>query len=241
MRAHYIQHVPYEGLGRIAGILKERDITLRGTHLYRGDSLPDLWEVNMLIIMGGPMGVHDERQYAWMRAEKEFISECIELGKKVIGVCLGAQLIADCMGAPVTKNAFREIGWFPVRKTAGAEETDFGRILPAEFQAFHWHGDTFGIPEGAVRLCGSEACENQAFSYENRVLGLQFHCESTPESVSELVKNCGNDLDGSRWVQGADELLKDGHFESSNLLMGNIFDCLLERPMKLLPPDFPVT
>jgi GMP synthase-like glutamine amidotransferase len=193
MNIHWIQHVPFEGLGCIAPWLIERGYALTCTRLWADDSFPEIGSVNGLIVMGGPMGVYDEDQFSWLAAEKAFIREAIDQQKPVLGICLGAQLIAEGLGSGVWKNRQKEIGFFPLRGD--------GVIFPAEFSAFHWHGDTFGIPDGAVRLASSAATENQAFIYKNNVLGLQFHLETTQESLQSLYSHCSGEITDAPFIQ----------------------------------------
>lgn len=209
MRVHHLQHVPFENLGSIKTVLKKNGHTMNSSHLYKGDNLPSVNDLDLLIVMGGPMSVSDENIYPWLKAEKQFIKEAIKSGKKVLGICLGAQLIAEVLGAQVHKNKYREIGWFNVKKTEEAAQTVLSDILPDSFEAFHWHGDTFEIPAGAIHIAQSEACKNQGFIFDNRVLALQFHLETTTESAEALLKNCRDELDGSKYVQNEKEIYSD--------------------------------
>ncbi len=220
MRIHHLQHVPFEGLGSMESFLKMRGHQLSSTHLYREQALPDVRNLDWLIIMGGPMGVYDMAEYPWLAAEKTMIHEAIASGKIVLGICLGAQLIADVLGADVVKNKYREIGWFPIHKTDQADQTLLGNVLPPEMDVFHWHGDTFAIPKEAVHLASSEACLHQGFIYQNRVVGFQFHLETTPASAKALTEHCGNEIDGSRYVQDAAAMLSDEtRFKQINQVM----------------------
>lgn len=209
MRVHHLQHVPFENLGSIEAVLKKNGHTMSSSHLYKGDNLPSVNDLDLLIVMGGPMSVSDENIYPWLKAEKQFIKEAIKSGKKVLGICLGAQLIAEVLGAQVHKNKYREIGWFNVKKTEEAAQTVLSNILPDGFEAFHWHGDTFEIPAGAIHIAQSEACKNQGFIFDNRILALQFHLETTTESAEALLKNCRDELDGSKYVQNEKEIYSD--------------------------------
>jgi GMP synthase-like glutamine amidotransferase len=204
MRAHYLQHVPFEGPGSISTWLESAGHTLTSTHVYAGEAFPPPGEVELLIVMGGPMSANDEDRLPWVRAEKDFIRETIASGAAVLGVCLGAQLIASALGATVVRNRVKEIGWFEVEGLAPLAAGALG--LPKSFMAFHWHGETFDLPPGAVRLARSAACENQAFQIGDRIVGLQFHLETTPESAQELVLNCGSELVPAEFVQPAGAL-----------------------------------
>ncbi|OPY08871.1 MAG: GMP synthase (glutamine-hydrolyzing) [Syntrophus sp. PtaB.Bin001] len=205
MNSHYLQHVSFEGLGSIEHWLEAAGYGISRTQFFDSASLPEPDEVDLLIVMGGPMSVNDEEEFPWLVREKRFILDVIEAGKSVLGVCLGAQLIASTLGARVYKNAVKEIGWFPVRGIPSADKTIFNFPLSAE--VFHWHGETFDLPSGAIRIAASEGCENQAFQFGRSVIGLQFHLETTPDSARELVKNCRNELLPSEYIQTEAEIL----------------------------------
>lgn len=186
MKAHYMQHVPYEGLGTIAPWLERHGARITGTRWYEPDAIiPPVEQVDLLIIMGGPMSVTEEDEYPWLVQEKTFVREMIAQGKPVLGICLGAQVIASAAGGAVYPNGEREVGWFPVAAVASGNADAFA--FPAEFLPFHWHGETFDLPAGAVHLARSVACENQAFQLGERVIGLQFHPEVTPAVVAEFI------------------------------------------------------
>lgn len=229
MRLHWLQHVPFEGLGSIADWAKERCCLVTSTKFYQVDSLPKLEGIDLLLLMGGPMGIYDENQFPWLKSEKSFIKEAIESGIKIVGICLGAQLLADCLGARVFQNDVKEIGWFPVNKTPTAESTIFGELLPSQFDAFHWHGETFDLPPRAVHLAESKACQNQSFLVDDRILGLQFHLEVTEKSVSSLIENCSHELIDAPGIQKAEEMLSlSAHFPSVNKLMGQCLNALCQ-------------
>ena len=126
MRVHYIKHVPFEGLGAILPWLNEREWQVSLTELYRDEPLPSINDLDWLIVMGGPMSAHDESEYSWLKAEKDFISQAIETGKSILGVCLGSQLIADVLGSRIYKNPEPEIGWFPIELSEKADASCTG-------------------------------------------------------------------------------------------------------------------
>lgn len=205
MRIHFLQHVSFEGPAAIADWAKEAGHTLSGTHLYRGDALPTVVDFDFLVIMGGPMSVNDERVFPWLAAEKQLVRAAVAAGRGVLGVCLGAQMIASAMGAPVYRAAEKEIGWFPVRRVTAS---GVGAVLPEGFAPLHWHGETFDLPAGAVRLAATDVVPNQAFAIGDRVVGLQFHLEATPESVRELVAGAGDEIrPGERFQQAASDIV----------------------------------
>ncbi len=230
MNIHYLQHVPFEGLGSMERVLTERGHQLSFTQLYKDKQLPSIMDIDFLIVMGGPMGIYDESDYPWLAREKRFIKQTIEAGKKVMGVCLGAQLIADALGARVYKNDYREIGWFEILRSSEIDNTALKNVLPSKAEVFHWHGDTFDLPENAIPVAESEACKNQGFIFENRVLAFQFHLETTPRSAQLLIENCGDELDGSRYVQSADEILSNNNrFLTINQIMSSVLHVLENR------------
>lgn len=230
MHIHVFQHVPFEGPAAIVNWAEDRDHTLEVTRLYEDQPLPALDSFDMLVSMGGPMGIYDSEQYPWLERERNFIRQSIDWNKWVVGVCLGAQQIAAALGAKVSKNTHREIGWFPIFPVKESSANAWSTLFKEQSTVFHWHGDTFAIPDGAERIASSEACENQAFVYRDRVLALQFHLEATPESLTLLVENCLDELDGSRYVQEAYELLGDNdRYRNINQLLYQLLDKLVSN------------
>lgn len=207
MRIHSLQHVAFEDIGSMANDFRARGYTLSSTHWYRGDMAPAVSEFDALIVMGGPMGIYDEKIYPWLAYEKILIKEAIGAGKIVLGICLGAQLIADVLGGKVTRNPHKEIGWLPINISASAATHPIAQVFTCYPEVFHWHGDTFALPPGAIRLASSEGCANQAYVFQNKVYGFQFHLETTPESAQALIAHCGEDIDGSRYTQNAQTIL----------------------------------
>jgi GMP synthase-like glutamine amidotransferase len=193
------------------------------TRLYAGEKLPSTDAFDLLIVMGGPMGANDEAELPWMAAEKALIRQAIDEQKRVLGVCLGAQLIAAVLGARVFKNAHREIGWFEIERCGDAAKHPLGRIVPESAEVFHWHGDTFDLPAEAVRLASSKACLNQAFALGQHVLALQFHLETTRDSASKLIEHCSNELTPSPYVQTAEQMLEQPErFDRINAVMAEV-------------------
>ncbi len=209
MRAHFLQHVVFEDLAAIEPWLLQRGYSLTGTRFFSSTLLPDPSDIDFLIVMGGPMSVNDERRFPWLVDEKRFIGKVIEVGKPVLGICLGAQLIASALGAEVYPNDVKEIGWFPVEGVSSDGDSIFK--FPASFDVFHWHGETFDLPAGAVRLAKSAGCRNQAFQLGMRVIGLQFHLEVTVASTANITVNCRDELVPSTFIQSEDEILAATH------------------------------
>lgn len=206
MHVHYLKHVPFEGLGSIENLLVAKGCTLSRTCMYQDQSLPSIHDIDALFVMGGPMGVHDEDEFPWLTLEKEFIESVLQREVPVLGVCLGAQLIADVLGAAVTKNVYEEIGWFPVKRTKGIQDERV-KNLPISFEALHWHADTFDIPAGATNFIVSDGCANQAFVYGENILGMQFHLEMLPSDVQSIYQECGKSDKSGPYIQNLDEML----------------------------------
>lgn len=224
MRIHSLQHVAFEDIGSLTRDIESRGFTLTTTHWYKGESAPDLSEFDALIVMGGPMGVYDEDIYPWLTTEKALIKRAIGAGKKVMGICLGAQLIADVLGASVSRNKYREIGWFPISTHASTEQHPVAAILNRCKTVFHWHGDTFELPANAQLLASSEACQHQAFVIGNQIYGFQFHLETTETSANNLLTHCADDLDNSTYVQTAEDIMSNPkHFHAINSAMSEVF------------------
>lgn len=229
VRLHTFQHVPFEGLGSIRTWAEANSFAITTTRFHAGDPLPALGDLDWLVVMGGPMGVGDRMQYAWLEPETAFIRAAVDAGKVVLGICLGAQLIARALGAAVYPNTHREIGWFEVRKTASSNDIPTVAAFPEILEAFHWHGDTFDLPAGAIHLSQSDACRHQGFAVGRHVLGLQFHLETTPDSLEQLVANCSDELDGGPFVQTPAEMRRDpGRFQAANRTMVRLLDALVQ-------------
>lgn len=203
MRVHVLQHVPFEGLASIAPWLEARGATITCTRFFEDPRLPAASDVDFVIAMGGPMSVNDEAELPWLIAEKQFVREAIQAGAAVLGICLGAQLIASALGAAVRPGREREIGWFELE---GVPSPDGAFQFPAREVVFHWHGETFDLPPGAVHLARTPGCENQAYQLGDRVIGLQFHLETTPESLDQITTHCRNELVPSTYVQTEEAL-----------------------------------
>jgi len=189
MNLQILQHVDFEGPGRITEWADDRGHDWTITKLFDAEPLPASDAFDWLVVMGGPMSVHDESVYPWLEEEKRLIRATIDGGKPVFGVCLGAQLIADALGAEVRPCETPEHGWHPAHGTEAATNSSLFSSLPERYDVLHWHGETFDLPAGAHRMARTPACENQAFVYEETVVGLQFHLETTPETLEELLAN----------------------------------------------------
>ena len=193
MNVFAFRHVPFEGAGLLETALDARGIHVEYVDLYDGSTLPETSDAAALVFLGGPMSVNDDLQY--LRIEENVIRLAIERRQPVLGICLGAQLIARAAGARVYRNSTKEIGWFDIHLTdRGASDPVFAGIERSE-SVFHWHGETFDLPAGAELLASSERCVHQAFKLGDRTYGLQFHLEVTPEMIADWMRqdaNCGD-------------------------------------------------
>jgi GMP synthase-like glutamine amidotransferase len=227
MRIHVLQHVPFEGPAAIGHWAAERGFPLTLSRLFAHEPMPPLDDVDLLVVLGGPMSVNDEARFDWLAPEKRCLQHAVADGKRVLGICLGAQLVAHVLGARVFPNPGREVGWWPVHSTDAAASHPLTAHWPREFVPLHWHGETFDLPSGAVWLARSAACAHQAFAMGNRVLALQFHLESTIESVDALARHCPGDLAPGECVQSAVAMLaQTGHVAQANQLLWQTLEAL---------------
>lgn len=226
MKAHFLQHVPFEGLGSVEPWLRSQRAVLTSTRFFLHEDLPNIGELDFIIAGPGPMSVNDEGTLPWLKAEKQFLHEAIMRGIPVLGICLGAQLIASSLGARVYPNRLKEIGWFPIH----AEKVpDHCFQFPAECQVFHWHGETFELAKDAVRLVRSPACENQGFQFGRNVIGLQFHLETTPQGAATLIENSRHEMIPGPYVQSEAEIrgASTSTYGLVNALMNDLLNHLM--------------
>ncbi|HVZ24729.1 MAG TPA: hypothetical protein VG842_01670 [Sediminibacterium sp.] len=201
MHLHILQHVSFETPGSLISWADDRVISYTITELYRQDPhFPEMDASDVLIIMGGPMGVYQAEKYPWLNDEIRFIRDIIFSGHKVLGICLGAQLIAAALGKNVYPGPAKEIGFFPVNFSATAKGNPLFTHFGASYTAFHWHGDTFDLPDGAQLLASSSGCVNQAFLLNEHVIGLQFHLEIGQDELESML------------LHGASELAEKGNY-----------------------------
>ena len=229
LRIVVIQHVPFEGPGTLCRWAERRSARLQVIRLDRDEALPSPDAFDALVILGGPMSANDEDRYGWMTEELRLIGSAIERGRAVVGLCLGAQLMAKVSGARVFRNEHREIGWYPV------EATEQGRAvgLPPVFVPFHWHGETFELPAGAELLASSAACTNQGFAVDRRVIGLQFHLEVDRASANDMVRHGSADLEPAPFVQSADEILGVAdRFEALEPVLDDLLEGVVEGELR---------
>jgi GMP synthase (glutamine-hydrolysing) len=212
-RAIFLQHTPSEGPERVGELASARGWTLDIRHVYRGEPVPAAAELSpddVVVVMGGPMGVSDAAtpRYQYLARELALLESLCALDRPVLGICLGAQLLARAAGAPVYPNRLREVGWAPVR-FLGVEREPALLGLREQETLFHWHGDTFDLPAGAVHLASTEICANQAFRLGTRQFGLQFHCELGAETIAAWVRDDADYVIGANGPDGPQRVSAD--------------------------------
>lgn len=208
---HCLQHVSFEGPAYISDWTRQNGHALSVTRCDQEPFFPSPDQLDWLIIMGGPMGVYQEKQFAWLPGEKQLIRAAIRAEKTIIGICLGAQLIAEALGAKVYPNSRKEIGWFPVSLTAEGRSEPLFESFPDVFPALHWHGDTFDLPSGSKHIMKTDGCQHQAFLYGHNILGLQFHLETTPGTLRDLIAHGSHELVSDTFVQSKQRILTEAN------------------------------
>jgi GMP synthase (glutamine-hydrolysing) len=210
-RAIVLQHTPTEGPDRVGELAVEQGMTLDVRHVYRGDAVPaNLDAGEILIVMGGPMGVSDagDARFPYLAPELALLEKLVARDRPVLGICLGSQLLARAAGARVYPAARREVGWAPVR-FIGVEREPALRGLQGEETMLHWHGDTFDLPDGAVHLAATKICPHQAFRLRQHLFGLQFHCELRGDTIATWVRDDADYVAGANGPGGGERILAD--------------------------------
>jgi len=209
-KALILQHVAGEGPGLLEGILREKGWAWDVTHLYRSQPLPkDLRDIGLLLIMGGPMNVDEEDRFPFLKTEVSLIRMALPHGLPMLGICLGAQLMAKAAGARVYQGPEKEIGWYEVQLTEEGRHDPFLSCFPPIFPVFQWHGDTFDLPPDALPLVSSGAYANQAFRIGNRAYGLQFHLEITNRMIESWLEDSKEDTAFIEGTFSPDKILSE--------------------------------
>lgn len=223
MRLHYLQHVEFESPAGIADWARQRGHSLSSTCMYKKEKLPGLSDFDLLIIMGGPMNIYEDTAFPYLKKERSFIQAAIGAGRHVLGICLGAQLIADALGSKVYAGPCKEIGWFALNGITAVARSPVGlqmqQLLPDNQAVLHWHGDTFKTPPDTEPLFATAACQSQGFLFRERVLGLQFHLEMDVDAVQRICQNCTDEvLVGGAYVQDLETILDGARIHSRQTL-----------------------
>ncbi len=193
------------------------EITLYNSFL---GELPKDLSFDLLIVLGGPLSANENID--WLDNEKDFIQKALSKDKLILGICLGAQLIAKLLGAKIARNSVKEIGWFPI--------TCADNFLSPTLKVFHWHGETFDLPKDSELLASSEACKNQAFAYKDNVLGLQFHLEMNLDSLNEIITHCSDELVAGKYIQNKRQILGgEANIDETRKVLYDVLDGLALR------------
>jgi len=225
MRIHTIIHAPFEKPGVIESWAINKGYHLSSTHTYKGEKLPDAATMDFLIIMGGPQSPTELDKYPYLRDEISLAKQAIDQNKALLGVCLGAQIIGESLGAKTERSPNKEIGVYPVHLTKDGESDPIFKMFPKSFDVMHWHNDMPGLSKGAVLLAYSEGCPRQVVKYSDRAYGLQCHMEMTDELIKGMVEHCAEDLRPGKYVQEKEKLLTNSMAEI-NQKMISILDYL---------------
>jgi GMP synthase (glutamine-hydrolysing) len=233
MHIHFIIHESYEGPGALAQWAETRGHKKSETHLYSGEQLPERVGFDLLIILGGPQSPQTtvlQCAYFDVQREVDFIAKSIATGKAVLGVCLGAQLIGEALGAKFEVSPNKEIGYFPITMTAEGKENSLLQHFQSKEVVGHWHNDMPGLTEHAKILAYSEGCPRQIVAYNELVYGFQCHLEFTQESVQGLIESDFDKklLNSEKWVQKPTDMLKK-NTQTMNELQFQFLDDLLMR------------
>jgi GMP synthase (glutamine-hydrolysing) len=227
------QHVPYEVLGKLDPMLRSAGFRIRYVNFGRDpDTLPDVSKYDAMVVLGGPMCIGESNAYPHLNTEIQCIRDAIEQDMPILGICLGAQLIAAALGADVYSNQTKEIGWYEVTPTQEGLRDPVIKHLAGHEQVFQWHGDTFDIPPGAVHLASSPHCANQAFRFGDNIYGFQFHLEVDQAMVERwfTIPSMLEEVANTEHLASADEMLKQTgkHINASTALGEKTFGAFIE-------------
>jgi GMP synthase (glutamine-hydrolysing) len=237
MKILFIIHAEFEKPGSIGAWAKKHNHQTQEVYPFKDEKLPDVTSYDFLVVMGGQQSPLHLEEAPYLADEIDFIKQALTKNKRIIGICLGAQLIGEALGATTEHSPHREIGVYPLTLLPAAKYDPVFSQLPEKFDVAHWHSDMPGIPKGAVLLAESEGCPRQIFSYGDRVYGFQCHFELTQELVSGMIDNCPEDLKSGKYVQSSKELT-DADYPKINSIMDFILDYLSSLPELILNKDF---
>jgi GMP synthase-like glutamine amidotransferase len=231
MHIHCLQHVAFENPGSIVEWAKKNAHTISYTYFFEKNfTLPNVNDIDALLVMGGYMNVDEETKYPWLAAEKQFIQKAIAANKKVMGICLGAQLIAAALGYKVYYATEKEIGFYPISFTAVALHHSLFNHFTNSYNVFHWHGDTFDLPTNAQLIASTATCRHQAFLIGNNVLALQFHFEINEKIIEDMLLHDGHELEEQGdFIQTEKTIRQQYHYLQQNkkdmfLLLDKFFE-----------------
>lgn len=227
MRIQFILHAEFESPGVIADWVDQKGFEAHYCRPFAEESIPDVNEFDWLVVMGGPQSPLELELYPYLKGEMELIEHTLSTNKPILGICLGAQLIGEVLGAPTERSPHKEVGIFPIQLTEEGQKDPLFQGFPAEFPVVHWHNDMPGLTQEARVLALSQGCPRQIIKYTNQVYAFQCHLEPTQQDIAGMIKHCESDLVHGKYVQSKQDLLA-GDFSSINSLMHSILDGLLK-------------
>lgn len=218
MNLYCLQHVLFENSGTISVWAAANKHTINYIYLFETNFLlPQLHEFDALLIMGGYMNVDDEERFPWLNEEKKFIRQAIDAGKKVIGICLGSQLIAKALGSKVYQGKEKEIGFFPITFTKEGTLHQYFNHFSNPYTVFHWHSDTFDLPANAQLIASTDSCRHQAYIIGTTVLAFQFHFEMNETVIEDMLLHDEHELEQTaKYIQSKEEIRKQFHHLQQN-------------------------
>ena len=229
MKILCLTHADFETPGQIEFWAKEKKYDFSTVKPYRGEEIPDIRSFDILIVMGGPQSPRDTEEFEYLTQEIAFIKRALELDKKVLGFCLGAQLIGEALGAKVCKSPEKEIGVYPIMLTEPGKKDALLQEFPGQFPVIHWHGDMPGLTKEAEVLAFSKGCPRQIVRYGPKVYGFQCHLEITVSGIEDLIQAVPEDLNPSKFTQTEQELLSQ-EYDPIHKKMFQILDRFVEIP-----------
>lgn len=233
MKILIVSHADFEKPGCIDDWARNHNHQTQEVRPYKGEQIPNMDDFDFLIVMGGPQSLLPIIKDPYLSNEIELIKQALKKQKRIIGVCLGAQLLGEALGAKAERSPNREIGIYPIELLDDAKHDPVFRQFPKSFDVTHWHSDMPGIPKGAVLLAKSEGCPRQVFRYGDRVYGFQCHFELTQELIKEMVEHCPGDLKTGEYIRTKKELIEADYSEINKKLYG-ILDYLASLPELVL-------
>lgn len=228
LNIHCYQHTKYEGPSIIQKWADLNGHNLNKTNFRINDSIPNTDLFDVLIVLGGPMSINDESKYPWLKNEKKSIDRCLNEGKKVIGICLGAQLLANVLGSEIYRCETPEIGWHKIYFSENKQNYEFLNFFPQYLITFHWHSETFDLPKSCSQIAYSDACENQIFTYGDIAIGFQCHLEQNEYSIGRMLEKSALTIQKDKYVNSNEEILANIHLANqSNKLFFDFLDKFL--------------
>lgn len=230
MKITLIQHTAVDSPGITSDVLDQNQVEVQVIRIDRGDRIPSLVDSDVLMTFGGPVSLHLPNPPPWVEPERELIRQYAKLGRRVFGICLGAQLIASALGAKTGSNAEPEFGWHTVNRLENSGESKLVSELPSQITALHWHQNTFELPNKSTHLYQSDACTNQAFSIEDQIIGFQFHPEATAKTIDYYLRVASPSRVTGCYVQTADEIRQGvtKHLKHQNQMLQRFLENWLE-------------